>query len=120
MQREESRVVLTNHSVGRFHERFRPALDLIEARKELEQLIAFGAIADSPPEWVARTAAQEADAYLIVGEDFVLPLAASGPVGELVAKTCLARGGLSEASRERRNAHKRRRRADRRAKRQRR
>jgi hypothetical protein len=105
-------VTLSHHCVGRFHERFRPALDQIRARAELEALIEYGEIAAEPPEWMARTMRQEADAYLIVGEDLVLPLVAAGPLGErLIAKTCIPRGGISEAARKRRNERGRRRRA---------
>ena len=48
-------VTLPPHCVGRFHERFRPALDQIMARRELEMLL-------------------EADSYVIVGTDLVLSL----------------------------------------------
>jgi hypothetical protein len=109
-------IAITHHCVGRFHERFRPALDRIRARQELEALIQHGQIAGEPPEWMARTMRQEADAYLIVGEDLVLPLASTGPLGEkLVAKTCIARGGISAPARRRRNERARRRRAARHA-----
>ena len=113
-------VTLTHHCIGRFHERFRPALDQVRAREELEALIEHGQLAEQPPEWMAQTMRQEADAYLIVGNDLVLPLAASGPRGEhLIAKTCIPRGGISEAARRRRNERARRRRAARRARRRR-
>ncbi|SRR5581483_5504285 len=113
-------VMLTSHCVERFHERFRPALDQIRAQQELEALIAQGEIAPEPPEWMGRTMRQRSDAYLIVGNDLVLPLAASGPCGEhLVAKTCIDRGGISEAARAVRNQRARRRRAARRARRRR-
>ena len=111
MDKKKSRVALTNHCVCRFHERFRPALDQIRARAELEMLIEHGEVAEEPPEWMARKMRQEADAYLIVGNDLVLPLAAAGPLGELVAKTCLDRGGISERARTRRNERGRARRA---------
>jgi hypothetical protein len=111
-------IEITHHCVGRFHERFRPALDLIGARTELEMLIEHGEIAGEPPEWMARTMQQEADAYLIVGEDLVLPLAWIGPLGErLIAKTCIARGGISAPARRRRNERGRKRRAHRRGRR---
>ena len=111
-------VTLTHHCVGRFHERFRPALDQIRARAELEALIEHGRISEDPPEWMARTMRQGADAYLVVGEDLVLPLVAAGPLGEwLIAKTCIPRGGISEAARRRRNERGRKRRAARRARR---
>ncbi len=74
-------------------------------------LLSHGEISDEPPEWLARKMAQEADAYLIVGTDLVLPLAEIGSPDELyVAKTCLDRGGISEAAREVRNRRARARR----------
>ena len=42
---------------------------------------------------------QESDAYLIVGNDLVLPLAEIGQ--RFVAKTCLSRGGISDLARKR-------------------
>lgn len=109
------RVRLSHHCVERFHERFRPALDLIRARAELQALIEHGEIAAEPPEWMGRTMAQRADAYLVVGEDLVIPLDTIGHTSEeLIAKTCIGRGGISEAARHRRNERGRRRRAARR------
>ena len=111
-------IELTRHCVDRFHERFRPALDLIRARRELELLMAFAEVADEPPEWVAAKMRQRADAYLIIGEDLVVPVARLGPCGEtLIAKTCLDRGGISEPARRRRNERGRARRAGRRSRR---
>ena len=113
-------VTLSPHCVERFHERFRPALDQIRARRELEMLLSHGEISDEPPEWLARKMLQEADAYLIVGTDLVLPLAEMGPLGEgFVAKTCLDRGGISEPARRARNERARRRRVVRNARRRR-
>ena len=69
-----------------------------------------GEISDEPPDWLAQKMLQEADAYLIVGNDLVLPLADVGSLGEeFVAKTCLDRGGISEPARKARNERARRR-----------
>jgi hypothetical protein len=108
---KERDVLLSHHCVERFHERVRPALDRIAARRELEALIAHGEIADEPPEWMARTMREEAEAYLIVTDDLVLPLVHTG-LGDIVAiaKTCIARGGISEKARENRNRRRRARR----------
>ena len=120
MSGNQAEVTLSAHCVDRFHERFRPALDMVRARLELEMLIDHGEIAEEPPDWMARTMRQNADAYLIVGNDLVLPLASVGPLGErLMAKTCIPRGGISEAARRRRNERTRRRRAARRTRRRR-
>ena len=115
MNQNSPGVTLSSHCVERFHERFRPALDQIRARRELEMLLALGEINAEPPEWLAQKMLQEADAYLIVGNDLVLPLADIGQ--RFVAKTCLSRGGISEPARKRRNERGRRRRAARHARR---
>ncbi len=118
MNQDKPGVMLSPHCVERFHERFRPALDEIRARRELEMLLALGEIDDEPPEWLSQKMRQEADAYLIVGNDLVLPLVSMGPAGErLLAKTCIPRGGISEKARRRRNERRRRARASRRARR---
>ena len=118
MDQEPPGVTLSPHAVECFHERFRPALDHIRARQELQRLIEHGEIADEPPDWMARTMRQEADAYLVIGNDLVIPLVEAGPLGEhLIAKTCIPRGGISEPARRRRNERGRRRRAARRARR---
>jgi hypothetical protein len=113
-------LIISPHCVERFHERFRPALDEIRARRELEMLLLHGEISGEPPEWLAEKMLQDADAYLIIGADLVMPLASRGPLGErFVAKTCISRGGISEPARRRRNERGRRRRAARRARRRR-
>lgn len=105
-------VRLSRHCVERFHERFRPALDVIGARHELERLLEHSEIAAEPPEWMARKMRQRSDAYLIVGDDLVLPLDTIGHSSEeLIAKTCIDRGGISEHARRRRNERGRARRA---------
>ena len=54
---ERMKVRLSQHCVERFHERFRPAMDVIRARAELEMLIEHGEIAAEPPSgWPARCA----------------------------------------------------------------
>ena len=112
------RVRLSHHCVDRFHERFRPALDVVRARRELEMLIEHGEIAAEPPEWLARKMRQSADAYLVIEADLVLPLCCVGHTAdELVAKTCLDRGGISEPARRARNERARARRARRRRRR---
>jgi hypothetical protein len=90
-----ARVTLTPRSRA-FSERFRPAPRRDPGASELRRLIEHGEIADEPPEWMASRM-QEADAYLIVGNDLVLPLAAAGPSERLIAKTCIPRGGISGA-----------------------
>ncbi len=120
MKREHTRVQITHHCVSRFHERFRPALDTIGARRELEMLVGIGEIDAHPPAWMAAREREAAVAYLIVGEDLVVPLAFGHGDYDWVAKTCIPRGGISQKARRRRNERGRARRAARRAKRSRR
>ena len=111
-------VLVTPHCERRFQERCRPTLELAAAARELRRLIAeHGVFVSDPPAWLARRQAQEADAYLLIGADLVLPLrrAASGPGP--VALTCLTRTGISEAAREFRNRRAQQTRARRRARR---
>jgi hypothetical protein len=61
------------------------------------------------PDWLARGQRQAAACYLVAG-DVVLPLdPCRRDPGVLVALTCVARGGLSELARQRRNMRRRRR-----------
>ena len=103
---------LTHHCVVRYHERSRPALELLRAREELEILIGVGDVVEEPPGWYAAGSATESDAYLLIGEDLVIPLKGRSDGRGMIATTCVARGVPSEATRARWNArkHKRRRR----------
>ena len=94
-------IEISHHCVDRFHERFRPALDLIKAREQLEMLVALHAVhADEPPDWFAERMLERADSYLIIGDDMVIPLARLGHRDELLlAKTCIGRGGVSDLAR---------------------
>ncbi len=103
---------LTHHCVVRFLERSRPALDVLRAREELEILVGVGDVTNQPPNWFAAGTASDSDAYLIVGEDLVIPLARpTKDDAPMVATTCIVRGMPSDATRARWNARKARRRA---------
>jgi hypothetical protein len=100
---------LSEHAVQRFHERVRPGLDRIAAEDALARLALHGTIDTEPPDWLARHQRQHAACYLVAG-DVVLPLdPCRRDPAVLVALTCLARGGLSEPARQRRNLRRRRR-----------
>lgn len=98
---------LSQHAIDRFHERVRPGLDRAAAEDALAQLALLGTIESEPPEWLARRQRQRAACYLVAG-DVVLPL---DPYRRdprvLVALTCVARGGISELARQRRNEGRR-------------
>jgi hypothetical protein len=106
-----SNIRLTPHAVQRFQERCRPALELGAAAIELGRLLGSGRIETRAPEWHASRAAQTSELYLVIGDDLVLPLERDRyAAGRWVAKTCLDRGGISDAARAHRNERKRRRR----------
>ena len=100
---------LTTHAVDRFHERVRPALTRAAAEDELARLVLFGSIFSEAPAWFAIRQRQRAAAYLVIG-DLVLPLEPVGTGGDAYsAVTCIARGGISETARFRRNGRRHRR-----------
>lgn len=105
-------VRLSPHAVDRYNERVKPALGRADAEAELERLIAHGETVRRSPEWMRWTQATFNERYLVIAGDLVLPLRRCGTAW--VAVTCLARGCISEASRERRNRHRARQRAARR------
>jgi len=99
-------VEFTRHCVERFRERFCPALDLLAAEARIEQVLDYARLEPWPPSWVV--APEPAAAYLVVGDDLALPLVERGSE-VLVARTCLPRGGITRAARERRNERRARR-----------
>ncbi len=100
---------LSRHAVCRYRERIRPALEHEDAHQDLRRLIKLGQVSTTPPSWLEQRAFQTAALYLVVG-DVVLPLdPCRRDRSRLVALTCLARGGVSETARRRRNARRRRR-----------
>jgi hypothetical protein len=103
-------VVLTKHAVERYRDRVRPGLGLGAAEMELGRLALFGEIVAEPPAWFARGAAQRAPSYLLIA-DLVLPLQPASEPGYVVATTCLAKGSISAASRERRTLRRMQRRS---------
>jgi hypothetical protein len=108
---------LSAHACDRYVERIRPALERESGARELARLICEqGRLVADPPGWLAeRQRAEPADAYVVVGDDLVLPVRISGgrfPVA--VAVTCLDRSGVSELARAGRNRRRRARAARRR------
>jgi hypothetical protein len=107
---DQVEIVLSAHSVTRFHERLRPGLERSDAEDQLAKLISeHGCLVDQPPEWVTTNRASTV-AFVAVGEDVVLPLEWDVGGEGLVALTCLCRGSLSPAARRFRTARRQRRR----------
>jgi len=100
-------IQISTHAVERFNERVRPALTADAAADELGRIALVGTVTEVPPPWHLRNCAQISPFYLEVA-DVLLPLKPhwSEP-GVLVATTCIPKGSLSEASRERRAARRR-------------
>jgi hypothetical protein len=99
---------ITQHAIERFHLRVRPGLSTAAAEIELARMVAVGELVNDPPSWYADRQRRTAAAYLVVG-DLVLPLEpVDGNPCALVAVTCIARGGISDAARARRNERRRR------------
>jgi hypothetical protein len=98
-------VELSSHALVRYRERVKPALAFEAASRELFALLAVGEHVCEAPSWLAAKQRTVAEAYLVIGDDLVLPLArtASG----WIAKTCIARGGISSRARECRNRARR-------------
>jgi hypothetical protein len=107
---ELAELELSPHACDRYVERIRPTLEREAAPRELARLVwEQGRVLADPPAWLAdRQRAEPADAYVLVGDELVLPVRVAGgrfPIA--VAVTCLDRSGISERARQRRN-HRRR------------
>lgn len=100
---EQLTITMTAHAIERFRDRARPTLDLPRAAEELQRLIAHGHVCSEAPPWIADRQHQHAAFYLVVG-DLVFPLDSSRrDPATLSLLTCLARGAISPAARQRRN-----------------
>jgi hypothetical protein len=101
----ETSVTFSRHAVERYQERAFPAADLQLAQARLDALAPSARIASRPPGWLAEREVHRSELYLVIG-DLVFPLVRAGEDGEerWFAKTCIARGGISEDARRRRNA----------------
>jgi hypothetical protein len=115
----ETRIAFSAHAVNRYRERAYAAGDVARARAHLENLVPAARIASLPPGWFALRAKEDAELYLTIGADLVFPLVRAGEdrLDAWVAKTCIARGGMSDEARRRRNASNAMRRRSRREKR---
>lgn len=101
-ERRKIGIGFSKHSVDRYVDRLRPDLTCPEAREHLRWLVEnHGEVTVDAPDWHARRQRQTADRYLVVGDDFVMPL--RGGEGVYVATTFIAHGCLSDAARARRN-----------------
>src|SRR4051812_42957202 len=93
----ETPVEYSRHALERYAERVRPGLPLSSIESELRSVVTCGGrIVVVPPLWAPWDS--KSSAYLVVGDDVVLPLRSSSPVG-YVAVTCLTRNGFSRSVR---------------------
>jgi hypothetical protein len=105
VSRDLAAIALTRHTVERFNQRVKPALNPAQAERELRQLIRLhGRVRDGMPDWAEGTfdAAPDITAWLTIGADIALPLADG-----YRAVTCLTRAGFSEDHRAARRRRKR-------------
>lgn len=88
-----TRIQVAQHAVDRFVERVRPALDIGEARHELERLIDQCGQLGERPDWQDDRADFDGDRWLWIGPDICLP------VQNQLAITVLVRGLIPEQHR---------------------
>jgi hypothetical protein len=98
----ETKITFSRHAVERYRERAFPAADLELAESRLEALATSAHLVSRPPLWHAGRASEKAELYLVIG-DLVFPIVRTARIGSWMAKTCIARGGISEETRRRRN-----------------
>lgn len=99
-------VHLTNHAVARYQERVRPGLDLAAAKRELTRLLAEHGQESERPDWMADRADQP-DLWVTIGPDVWLPCLVKQH-GRIVAVSVVCNGNISEATRRKRNAERKR------------
>lgn len=110
----QTRIDFSTHALERYRKRVGTALDLDIVRARLLALAGCSELTPDPPGWLAAGAREESVLYLLIGSDVAFPLVYGRDRRTWIAKTCLARGGLSDAARHRRNTANATRRARRR------
>ena len=93
-------VNFSTHARERFAERLRSGSS--DAVDELSRMLASAIVTTKRPGWFGDSE-ERAAAYLLLGEDVVLPLVARAN-GELVATTLITRGSMGEEKRQRRTS----------------
>lgn len=89
------------HSLKRYRDRIRPALELDAVRRELCHLLATATVTRERPAWLHDDERQTAAYLLLAGGTICLPLVDRG--GELIATTALMEGMIEGTRRENRN-----------------
>ena len=100
------KVHFSKHAVRRYAERFRPALSVKDAERELAGIVNSGRLTQEPAEFLCKRA-RKSDAYFEVG-DAVFPVTVSNVDGKPIATTCLAPRTIPPAVRAWRKRRKRR------------
>lgn len=96
-------VTFSAHAVDRARQRLRPGADKDAVRRQLSQMLASARVTSKRPEWLSAAQDSDASHWLLMGEDYCLPLVAK-PGGELRATTLMSRGSIAPVHRERLNA----------------
>jgi hypothetical protein len=99
-------VHVSQHAVERYRERVHPDRSQTEAAEHLLALLPFGDVSAHAPTWLHDRTRHDAPGYLTIA-DVAFPLKLNER-GGWTAVTCIPRSCLSEASRARRSARKRR------------
>jgi hypothetical protein len=106
-------VVVDYHAAERYIERVKPTFTIGQAFAELARLLPLHGHLGEIPDWKASRP-PEGDAglngyqqWLLLGDDVAFPALWRGD--KLVLTTCVARGGISEATRAKRADYRRRR-----------
>lgn len=100
------RVCLSRHCVERYLERVKPALSFGQAVEDLQGLLSRCASLAERPGWIRpeQDEARQGEIcrWLLLSDDIALPVVRSSNGRMDVIVTCLARGHIGEAARERR------------------
>ena len=98
-------IALSRHARERYRERVWPHMDDEQFEIALAEVLRHGTLTTHPPQWYAARSAETSSLHLVVG-DVVFPLCEDTHGDRWIAKTCLARGSMSDAVRERRNRNR--------------
>jgi hypothetical protein len=106
-------VAVTDHAIARYRERVKPGLSFEQAERELLHVLGFALVVEVTPAWAQGHGHDRLVGWAVLGDGIAFPLVRQ-PDGQVVAATCVTRGGCAEDEVERRRRGKAMRRHDRR------
>lgn len=101
----ETAIEFSAHARQRYRERVGPEVDDARLRQHLAEIARHGELTTHPPRWFAERARAVSALYLVIG-DVMFPLVERPDGRGWLAKTCIARGGISRLARTRRNRNR--------------